>query len=257
MRQLYFAAYQDRIYAYQPRRAGPQILPPPSLILHPRQSKLGAECGGALDQRFPHQINHIIVGNLGDLEILLFAYDDGDVTAYYTHSIVRCIRAQCDQVRTSTGCPVRQASHPKPFFHENVGKSAWGLAIHQRSRLIAVGSNLHEATVFAFALAHTNVAAKFPEHDNSPKVACGQTAFELQRHFLARTRMWRIILPLGRGGTNLPNVSFMEDEAGEAEKVVAIDVNNNMWLLDIWKIGAVPVRWPDPLTRDNHHMLPG
>ncbi|KAK3905188.1 hypothetical protein C8A05DRAFT_12985 [Staphylotrichum tortipilum] len=254
---LYFAAYQDRIYAYQPRRAGPHILPPPSLILHPRQSKLGADCGGALDQRFPHQINHIIVGNLGDLEILLFAYDDGDVAAYYTHSVARCIRVQSDPVRASTGSPIRQAVHPKPFFHENVGKSAWGLAIHQRSRLIAVGSNLHEATVFAFALTRTSVAVKFPEHDNSPKVTCGQTAFELQRHFLARTRMWRIILPLGRGGTNIPNLSFLDDEAGEAEKVVAIDVNNNIWLLDIWKIGAVPVRWPDPYTRDHQHALPG
>ena|SRR6187402_10462 len=37
------------------------------------------------------------------------------------------------------------------FFHENVGSSAWGLGIHQASRLIAVGSNLREVTVFSHA----------------------------------------------------------------------------------------------------------
>ena len=36
------------------------------------------------------------------------------------------------------------------FFHENVGKTAWGIAIHEKSRLIAVSSNLREVTVFCF-----------------------------------------------------------------------------------------------------------
>lgn len=254
MMQLYFAAYQDRIYVYQPRRAGPQILPAPSLILHPRQSKMAQEIGGALDHRFPHQINHIIVGNLGDLEIVLFAYDDGDAAAYYTHSIVRCIRAHSDQTRGVTASPSRQIAHPKLFFHENVGKSAWGLAIHEQSRLVAVSSNLHEVTVFAFALSHANSPVTFPAVDDSPTLPCGQTAFELQRHFRSRTRTWRIILPLSRAGNNIPNVTFIDDEAGEAEKVAAIDIIGNVWLLDIWKIGEPPVRWQDALMRDQQMM---
>ena len=41
--------------------------------------------GGFIDQTFPHSVNHIKLGNLGDFEILLMACDDGDVIAYYTH----------------------------------------------------------------------------------------------------------------------------------------------------------------------------
>jgi hypothetical protein len=192
----------------------------------------------------------MIVGNLGDFEIVLLAYDDGDVVAYYTNAIVRYIKGNSDKLRGSPASPIRHTAHPKPFFHENVGKSAWGLAIHQRSRLIAVGSNAWEVTVFAFALSHTNTAFTFPEVDNSPMLECGQTAFQLQRHFRSRTRMWRIVLPLGRMGHNVPNLAFIDDEAGEAEKVAATDVVGNVWLLDIWNIGASPIRWPDPLTRE-------
>jgi hypothetical protein len=36
------------------------------------------------------------------------------------------------------------------FFHENVGQSVWGLAIHEQSRLIAVSSNAREVTLFIF-----------------------------------------------------------------------------------------------------------
>ncbi|KAL2023449.1 hypothetical protein VTK56DRAFT_2445 [Thermocarpiscus australiensis] len=247
---LYFAAYQDRIYVFQPRR-GPHILPQPSLILHPRPSKLATCYGGIIDRVFPHQINHMIVGNLGDLEIVLFAYDDGDVAAYYTHTIVRCIRANTSQARGPAGGQGRHATHPKPFFHENVGRSAWGLAVHERSRLIAVGSNLHEVTVFAFAVTHNRVPVKFPEVDNSPKTMCGQTALELQKHFQSRTRTWRIILPLGRAGNNIPNLTFVDDEAGEADKVAAIDILDNVWLLDIWRIGVFPVQWPNFPDRDS------
>ncbi|KAK4129326.1 hypothetical protein N657DRAFT_639929 [Parathielavia appendiculata] len=249
---LYFAAYQDKIYVYQPRRAAPQILPSPSLILHPRPSKLGQERGGVLDRRFPHQVNHLIVGNLGDSEIVLLAYDDGDVIAYYTKAIVRCIKGHSDKARSPAASPIRHTAHPKPFFHENVGRSAWGLAIHELSRLIAVGSNLHEVTVFAFALTHTNAGFKMPEVDDSPLLECGQTAFQLQRHFQSRTRTWRIILPLGRTGHNVPNLDFIDDELGEAEKVAATDVVGNVWLLDIWKIGASSIQWADPVMRDQH-----
>ena len=40
----------------------------------------------------------------------------------------------------------------KRLFHENVGSSAWGLAIHSQSRLIAVSSNLKQVSVFAFGV---------------------------------------------------------------------------------------------------------
>ncbi|KAK3309550.1 uncharacterized protein B0T15DRAFT_388146 [Chaetomium strumarium] len=240
---LYFAAYQDRIYVYQPQRTGPRILPAPSLILHPPRSPLGTSCPGAIDTYFPHQINHIIVGNLGNMEIVLFAYDDGDVAAYYTYAIAHCIKANSDAGR-SPGSRSRQAAHPKLCFQDNVGSSAWGLAIHEQSRLIAVGSNLRMVVVFAFALSRPSAAAvKFSTDGKKPD------EIELEKHVRSRTRTWRIVLPLGYEGHNIPNVTFMDDEAGEADKVVAIDIRGNVWLLDIWNVGQAPVRWPKAVSR--------
>jgi hypothetical protein len=47
------------------------------------------------------------------------------------------------------------------FFHENVGMTAWGLALHEESRLIAVSSNRREVTVFVPAVTFWD--------DNSPE----------------------------------------------------------------------------------------
>jgi hypothetical protein len=198
----------------------------------------------------PHQINHIIVGNLGNMEIVLFAYDDGDVAAYYTHAIAQCIKANSDAGR-SAGSRSRQAAHPRLCFHENVGSSAWGLAIHEQSRLIAVGSNYRMVVVFAFALSRPSAApVKFSTVGKKPD------EIELEKHVRSRTRTWRIVLPLTYDGHNIPNVTFMDDEAGEADKVVAIDIRGNVWLLDIWNVGQAPVRWPKAVSREHQHRPP-
>jgi hypothetical protein len=252
--QLYFAAYQDRIYVYQPRRCGPQILPPPSLILHPRPSKIAAKVDAvAIDFHFPHQINHLIVGNLGDLEIVLFAFDDGDVAAYYTHSIARCIRANNANQMARGGSPTSRGHlQPSLFFHENVLKSAWGLAIHSQSRMIAVGSNLHEVTVFAFALTMTPTSngAGFPAADNSPTLPRGE-ALKKERRFPTRTTTWRIVLPLGPYGSNIPNLAFVDDEKGDADKIAAIDILGNIWFLDIWTQSQPVQLGPRRISRDS------
>ncbi|KAK0747887.1 hypothetical protein B0T21DRAFT_343611 [Apiosordaria backusii] len=238
---LYFAAYQDKIYVYQPQRA-PRILPLPCLILHPGVTKVASLYPGELDRRFPHQINHMIVGNLGNLEIVLFAFDDGDVGAYYTHTLVHWIKTHSKH--DGTGPLTRHPPKAKMFFHENVSLSAWGLAIHQHSRLIAVGSNRHEATVFAFALPRHDRAGSVDELDDSPEIWAGQTALQLQKHFQSRTRTWKITLPLGAAGHNIPSLAFIDDEHGNADKVAAIDIWGVVWLLDIWKLGIKPTTIP-------------
>jgi hypothetical protein len=53
----------------------------------------------------------------------LIACDDGDVIAYYTHLLPDEISTQDPQI---TQAPISRAV---PFFHENVGSSAWGLAL--------------------------------------------------------------------------------------------------------------------------------
>ena len=239
--QLYFAAYRDKIYVYRPR-AGPEILKQqPELVLQPAASFLARHVAGQIDRRKPHQVDHLIVGNLGDSEILLMCYDDGDVIAYYTHLIAKYVLNCASSPRRRPSVPPRI---PKPFFHESVGVSAWGLAIHSRSRLIAVSSNMHEVTVFSFALRSAERRpgkAYLPGGDRSPRTNAGLTAMELEEHLRSRDRYWRIVLPLSEIGNNVPNISFWDDERGEAEKVAAVDINGYCWLLDIWKVGSHPV----------------
>ncbi|KAH6651107.1 hypothetical protein F5144DRAFT_74205 [Chaetomium tenue] len=243
---LYFAAYQDRIYVYQPRRTSPQILPPPTLILHPQPSKWARRWPQGLDHRFPHQVNHIIVGNLGDFEIVLLAYDNGDTLAYYTHSIAHHITQSSNHTRSPSVSSASKRSYPKPFFHDNVGESAWGLAVHEKSRLIAVSSNLREVTVFAFALAQRN-GSSLRRTERRPIPV--HSLLEVQKDFLSRSREWRIVLPLDAEGFNIPNLSFTEDEMGDAEKVVARDLSGALWFLDIWRLGVPHVRWHDSYGR--------
>lgn len=116
-----------------------------------------------------------------------------------------------------------------------------------------MSSNKHEVTVFAFATSDNErglsssevvdswkTAAQRRKDDDSPRVWSGQTALELERHFQSRTRNWRIVLPFGLEGHNSPNIAFCDMPDGNADKVVAVDVRGNTWILDIWKIGGFP-----------------
>ncbi|KAK1834819.1 hypothetical protein QBC39DRAFT_251678 [Podospora conica] len=240
--RLYFAAYADKIYVYQPRMS-PQILPGPSVILTPRKSKAARMTGGAIDRAFPHQMNHILVGQLGELEIVCFTFDDGDVGAYYTHTIAQSIAANNEHGQAQGGVPSRNTI-PKQFFHECVGLSAWGLAVHQQSRLVAVSSNRAEVTVFAFATTDNPYQCVEAEPGGPPVMMYGTTAWELEKHFQSRTRTWRIVLSTGPRARNMPSIAFIDDETGYADKVVAYDVGGNTWIMDIWTLGALPIHLP-------------
>lgn len=74
--------------------------------------------------------------------------DDGDVIAYTTRSVREAI--ENDMIDNEEGLP--NTATVKPILFRNVGKSAWGIAIHKVARLIAVSANTHRITVFAFAL---------------------------------------------------------------------------------------------------------
>ncbi|OHE97859.1 hypothetical protein CORC01_06894 [Colletotrichum orchidophilum] len=223
---LYFAAYENRIFVYRPKGVPKQALPQePGLILATKPDKIARHIGGTLNVRFHHQINHVAIGFLGREEILVSVYDDGSVFAYYIRQIAGYIE------RIASGC---RNPNPVPtyFFRENVGISAWGIAIHQKSRLIAISSNKREVTVFAFGL------SRLPEDMESqarPLDYC-------ERSVLKRKRNWRICIPLGDGGHNIPNLSLWDDPQGFAEKVVANDIYGTTWILDIWKVGTAPFK---------------
>ncbi|RBR09780.1 uncharacterized protein FIESC28_09737 [Fusarium coffeatum] len=220
---LYFSAYQGRIFVYRPRTAPSQSLPSqPDLQLKPKASDVAQLVGGAVDVSRPHTINHMIIGFLGDEEIVLACYDDGDVVAYYTKDLAK-------RIFTCRGTSdVLHKSAPEQFFHENTGISAWGLSIHQKSRLIAVSSNHHEVVVFALALTQNP-----PSH---------RTAITPQPATQTRTRNWRIVIRLPPAADNIPNICFIDDCHGNAQRVGAVDIKGNLWLADIWQGNTGPIQ---------------
>ncbi|KAI1142701.1 hypothetical protein F5Y05DRAFT_127699 [Hypoxylon sp. FL0543] len=268
---LYMVVYADKIYVSRPRSCVSNALPAePDLVLRPAASIMGLNVGGYLDANFPHQVNHLVVGQLGNEEILLLAYDDGDIIGYYTRHIENEVARRERDGRNNKATP-------EPFFHENVGKSAWGLAIHTQSRIIAVSANTHNVCVFVFALTgqpyrHTPEADPVEffrnivkdENGNllntgrdpsQPSVVLnyatgdGPKLAALEYAVRRRDANWRIILQTGGAGTNIPNIAFSSDQHGEAAKVVAVDINGRLWLMDIWHFGKRPHITIDGLHR--------
>ena len=54
---------------------------------------------------------------------------------------------------------------------------------------------------------------------------------------------FRKILKLGAEGHNIPSIDFTNDSNGEAHSILAVDINGNLWILDIWRDGE-----PDGIT---------
>lgn len=188
-------------------------------------------------------MNHLIMSDLGDEEVLLVAYDDGDVLGYYNTHIDKAISSVTDKLDRGI---------VKPFFHENVGRSAWGLAVHKQSRLVAVGSNNREIHVFALAL--TAPTRTTPEGDaprcyerdlylpirihadGTVEQKPGSFADEINLGYgnlERRKHNYHFIFELGWRGNNIPNVAFSNDVDGDAAEVLAIDVSGKLWVLKL------------------------
>ncbi|KAF7952755.1 hypothetical protein EAE96_005983 [Botrytis aclada] len=274
---MYFVAYLDTIHITKPRTLK-QILPGvPDMILRlPKSRNAGA---GYVYQSRPHCINNMIIGNLGHKEILLFCCDDGDVTAYYTDLLAKELQQTIES--TASSIPIGST---QPFFLENVEMSAWGIAIHQKSRLIAVSSNKQEVTVFVHGTSSSkpcdcvvmgstyDVATGqrgFPKDCCSkgfgyktngpftntsfplryPKQLAGQDGyFAFKGPYQPGTpypRNFRIILKPSGPSHNIPAIDFNDDnETGLAKSIIATDILGSMWLLEIWEEKAKLIGLP-------------
>ena len=150
---LFVAAKESELHVFEPEYPTQKLSEHPCLIVQLPVSSPNLN-GQILPDR-PHSINHLLIGELGDVEIILCACDDGDVIAYHSRDVDRCIGKR--QYRShNLGI---FAGDLLPFFHENVAKSAWGLAIHKQARKIAISANTHWIVVFSFALS-TDTKAK-------------------------------------------------------------------------------------------------
>ncbi|KAK0118933.1 hypothetical protein ONS95_007802 [Cadophora gregata] len=253
---LYFAAYGDKIHITRPYDLCQTLSIIPDLVLHLPSSAQGINVGGYIDQHRPHNVNNMKIGKLGDFEILLIACDDGDVIGYYTRVLEREVEEGGRPPGSECDSPT---SYTQPFFHDNVGISAWGLAIHQVSRLIAVGSNHREVTVFQPALSvgydrqtgsryfqdrtgNSWPGRSFPSGASrfTPvgKLDLGSEALGDFEH-----KDCRLTLPLGPSGSNIPSIDFVSDENGEAGVVLATDVNGKLWSLNLSR--RETLEWPE------------
>lgn len=72
----------------------------------------------------------------------------------------------------------------------------------------------------------------------------GESIRNLERRFRTRTRAWRIVIPFGQDASNLPSVSFCEDEAGHADRVAALDICGYLFIAEIWTVTSRHIRIP-------------
>lgn len=252
---LYFAAYRNQIHISRPRSCVVHSLPSvPDFVLTPPVSDAGRRVVGALDREFAHQVNHLITGMFGEQEILLLAYDDGDVIGYYTRYLQAEVSRREAEFETND-------QTVRPFFHENVQRSAWGLAIHQKSRAIAVGSNAHAATLFLpalsgrpydrrLALVYRGIEPLYKTVIRDTQVVKKEgdvpylTPKEISEAMGLRNLNWKVVFETGEVGHNIPNLDFSSDTDGHVDKVVAVDVRGNLWLMNIWELWESPKMIP-------------
>ncbi|KAG6229993.1 hypothetical protein E4U25_007327 [Claviceps purpurea] len=252
---LYFTAYRSTIYVYVPRSVPRQTIPRHAdAQIRINISHVGLKIRGYASVIRPTMINQLVVGALGHEETVATCHDNGEVTAFYTKDIAEYIRGRSNKSPANTTATTETTSRegrnflspapsrqkkPRPFFQENVGMSAWGLAIHKQSRLIAVSSARYEITVFAPALK--------PLKPQTQPCDCNSCCQDVEDRVRRRARNWRIVVTLGVEASNIHNISFVDDKHGNANKISAIDINGAMWLADIWKPKQAAIRvMPSP-----------
>ncbi|KZF21397.1 hypothetical protein L228DRAFT_240255 [Xylona heveae TC161] len=239
-RNLFFAAFYDKIHVYKPCFPEQALGNEPDLVFSLASS--GLNHFGYIDEYHPHAINYLIVSDLGNEEILACVCDDGDVIAYHTRAIFEAVE-QSNVKQAAKGATVED---PRPFFVENVTLSAWGLAIHKEARMIAVSANNHEIKVYAFALTG--------QREESPYLPVGEAPHSSRPPFdggvsgnweeycsdspRRRDRNWSIDL-IGHQ-TNIPNVAFCNTaDDPEGRWLASTDISGVTVIWDVWARTAI------------------
>ncbi|KAF2119167.1 hypothetical protein BDV96DRAFT_372352 [Lophiotrema nucula] len=196
---LYFVAYSDSIHVYQPTFPDQKLPNEPALILRPPVSS--PHLSYALDPQCPHSINRLHLDYLGREEIVLVVCDDGDTIGYSVTKIQRAVeRRAASEVRDDD----HLEEDVKVFLHRNAGISAWGLAVHQQGRMIALSANSHEVTVIAYALA--NPSETDSDSSDSSLESLPSSNDSLTGDFPFPRRKDHILTL--RAQTNIPSISF-------------------------------------------------
>lgn len=249
----------DKIHVYKPQFPQQIISSKPELILDIPNTKSGGI--GVIDHGNPHAINQLVVGDLGHEEIVAVVCDDGDVVAYTTRSIVSAI----EQHNAKKGSEFGPPRDVRTILLKNVGKSAWGVAIHKNARLIAVSSNAHNISVFAFALCQ-EAAPESPLEPEAGELLPNLLAVEFGLRpeewlrppswlhaFIGRSANLEIIL---KGhNSNIPNVAFCNTDADpHGRYLLSTDIGGSTFVWDIWQ-GVILANMTDHQVLDDERGL--
>lgn len=245
---LYFVATVDSIAVYVPEFPYQKLRTKPSLVITPTLANETAR--GYIDEDSPHAVNHLIVGDLGNEEILLVARDSGNIDAYHTRAIRDAINKE-PYLFSKEGHA--DFVGLRAFFSQWVHKSAWGLAIHKEARMIAVSANRDprfeaedpyaKITVFAFALSEAQddeEADESDEEENSSEIDPEWRSWKPDSSSWdgahpPRNQNYKIILDEGHCN-NIPSISFSNtDDDPFGTWLFSADIEGDMIAWSIWK----------------------
>lgn len=214
------------IYVYTPSFPEQTITTKPELIIRLSRSRPGLT--GYLDPSRPHAVNHLIVGEIGDEEVVVVACDDGDVVSYTVRSIALAIE---EKAKLGFG-PSRTLA---AWFHENVGASAWGLATHKRTMLLAVSSNTRKIDVFAPSLS-SELHGGFRWANPPPGMIERFGVWETKSFISLRDRSIGRRVTLRGPEANIPNIAFGDNISDpEGRYLASTDIDGYTMIWDIWR----------------------
>ncbi|CEJ59524.1 hypothetical protein PMG11_08146 [Penicillium brasilianum] len=253
-RNLLFVAHVSDIYVWIPSGPFQALGSQAEMIIKPVMKQPQAD--GYIDPAHPHTINNIIVDELGRDEVLLLATDSGNVCGYHVEAIFSAVKrcAKSGYKRPFDGSEVT------PFFVENVGMSAWGLATHKFARLIAISANTGQITVYAFALVDPSSEdmddpASDPDSDGLNATQSDPTWVsihnikqlrELQRSMPRNHRSRNLRLTYRGHFDNIPHISFANfDLDSNGSWMASTDISNRVIIWRIWDdLGPYRVYYP-------------
>ncbi|KAL2815987.1 hypothetical protein BJX63DRAFT_389011 [Aspergillus granulosus] len=249
-RNLFFVACGHQIYVWEPAGGLQTLGSNPEMIITPVMKE--PHGGGFIQPAFPHDINSILVDDLGREEVLLLVTDSGNVCGYRVEAIFSAIKRATESGKTK---PLDSAE-VDPFFLEFVGDSAWGIAIHKFARLIAVTANTGCVTVFAFALVDSAPGTSDdvvlqPEGDNEftdyghtwIHITSNEQFKQLRQLMPEKHRTRNIKLTYKGHYANIPSVTFLNcDLDPNGTWMVSTDIDNKVLVWKIWEsLGAFNV----------------